>query len=180
MKQKHYRELPPNEVVSRVREAADIALSMVKRELDLPNLRIQWFTPEDDDDRDTAVWHRKRHGRYPWKSFTYDDCAGIFWTDRPDVIHIRSHPSVRFVVGVVAHEARHAWQYKYFGAFMPTDVEERERDAHDWQDRFLSRIFDDMPTNRPPKPPRETTGPDWTWNPAGFWEKSSGLPVWAL
>jgi hypothetical protein len=118
-----YVEVPPQMVYDRLCPVvAEETLAVVRAELGLPGLRLTWFERIDREEKEEDAWRHRRvldsEDHQPYLDSEDDEpysegWRGFFLWETPDEIYVSRRLSKIEVILTVAHEARHAWQYRH-------------------------------------------------------------------
>ena len=96
-----YGILPNNAIYPLKIERAERTLAYCREELELPDVYIKWFLPEDE----------KPDGVEFTSSFESGDISGLYDPGKPDQILIRADLQIDETCQTVAHETFHAFQH---------------------------------------------------------------------
>jgi len=111
----------------------------VAEALDLKGVRLQWYGTEHLVDREERLRYKAARRPEPWRSWevTAAEAAwrGFFRTETPDVVYVKGTRDPWAVVGIVAHELRHAWQQRHTPSMTPAA---RETDAEDFAAKIVA------------------------------------------
>jgi hypothetical protein len=128
-------------------------LRRTRRDLRLRGLKVAWFSADDDQPLAPEEWTDPVKAGL--NSGPVGKLRGLVMKVMPSVVWCRSDLTPREVAETVAHEARHAWQFKQKDWIPPVaagaDIDavnafhqkwqrwedERERDARDYAEKLV-------------------------------------------